>query len=213
MPTLFWNAGEKRGYTRPRYSRLPQDRSGPGKSLGLRHHYNFPSEHATFLCCHGFLWSTTSCCGIESGNARAPSWDEFHDIERRLELVVIAATQMTDKQLGRKTTGLLGSDLFSEEVSTLGSGGKVSMNLGRGGATFGTYVVPCRTIGLIGHDSIEGKWEAPKITPRGRQMYSIRSHALCKQPSCELDTRGRFHRRGNDYSECCSILSRDSRSG
>jgi hypothetical protein len=181
MPTLFWNAGEKevtKGLDILGFRKVDQDLEKRWVS-GI----TTISQRARYLSLLPWLlMEYYKLCGVDKGKARAPDWDEFHDIERRLELVVIAATQFTDKQLGRKTGGLLGSDLFDTQMNTLAGGGAVELKIKRGGATFGTYVVPCRTIGLIGHDTIEGKWEAPKITSRGRRMHALRCHALGGSP-------------------------------
>ncbi len=189
MPTLFWNAGEKeviRGLDILGFRKIDQDLEKAWVS-GI----TTISQRARYL---SFLpWLLVEyykLCGLESGKAHAPDWDEFHDIERRLELVVIAATQMTDLQLGRRTGGLLGSDLFAAEMSTLDEGGAVQLSLERGGATFGTYVVPCQTIGLIAYESIEGTWEAPRITPRGRRMHALRWHALGGSPVVQRILQG-----------------------
>ncbi len=189
MPTLFWNAGEKeviRGLDILGFRRVDQDLEKVWVS-GI----TTISQRARYLSMLPWLlMEYYRLCGIDTGEARPPDWDEFHDMERRLELVVLAATQMTDRQLRRKTGGLLGSDLFDDQMSTLASGGVVPLKLGRGGATFGTYVVPCRTIGLIGHESIEGKWEAPKITPRGRRMHEIRRQNLGSSPLAQRILEG-----------------------
>ena len=67
-----------------------------------------------------------------------------------------------------------GSDLYVKEAAELEAGETIALDIDSGGATFGTYVVPCRTIGLIGHDSIDAEWDAPKITPRGQRMHDTR---------------------------------------
>ncbi|QNN25094.1 hypothetical protein HED60_23395 [Planctomycetales bacterium ZRK34] len=181
MPTVFWNAGEKeviRGLDILGLRKMDQDLE-KGWVSGI----TTISQRARYLSLLPWvLMEYYTLCGIDSGKAHAPDWEEFHDIERRLELVVLAATQMTDRQLGRRTGGLLGSDLFGGEMDLLANGSVVSLKLDRGGATYGTYVVPCRTIGLVGHDAIEGKWEAPKITPRGRRMHAIRCQNLGESP-------------------------------
>jgi hypothetical protein len=177
MPTLFWNAGEKeviKGLDILGFRKVDQDLE-KGWVSGI----TTISQRARYLSILPWLlMEYYRLCGLESGTARTPVWEEFHAIQRRLELVVIAATRITDKRLGRKTGGLLGSELFDEEMTALDGGAAVDLKLDRGGATFGTYVVPCRTVGLIGHESVDGEWEAPKITPRGRRMHELRSRAL-----------------------------------
>lgn len=177
MPTIFWNAGEKeviKGLDILGFRKIDQGLEKQWVS-GI----TTISQRARYISLLPWILSEYyKLCGISTGKARAPSWEAFHDIERRLELVVIAATQWTDRQLGRKTAGLLGSDLFDEQVGALAAGSAVEMKFERGGAMFGTYVAPCRTIGLLGHDTIEGQWEAPKITPRGNRMQAMRRSAL-----------------------------------
>jgi len=177
MPSHFWNSGEKEvinGLDILGYRKVDQDTEKAWVS-GI----TTISQRARYMSLLPWLlMEYYRACGIDSGSARQPDWNEFHDIERRLELVVLTSTRITDETLGRKTGGLLGSDLYAEEATLLGSGSAVSLDLRRGGATFGTYVVPCRTIGMIAHDSIEGEWEAPKLTPRGRRMHAARSELL-----------------------------------
>lgn len=177
MPTLFWNAGEKevtKGLDILGFRRVDQDLEKAWVS-GI----TTISERARYMAMLPWLLvEYYKLCGLESGTARSPVWEEFRAISRRLELVVMAATRVTDKRLGRKTTGLLGGDIFETELTVLAAGGAVELQLDRGGATFGTYVVPCRTVGLISHESIDAEWQAPKITPRGRRMHEFRTRAL-----------------------------------
>lgn len=177
MPTLFWNAGEKevtKGLDILGFRKVDQNIEKAWVS-GI----TTISQRARYLSILPWLLvEYYRRCGNESGSARPPDWDEFRDIQRRLEFVILAATRLTDRKLGRKTGGLLGSDVYVEEVQALESGADVPLEMDRGGATFGTYVVPCRTIGLLGHASVDAEWEAPKITPRGNRMHEVRSAAL-----------------------------------
>jgi hypothetical protein len=177
MPTLFWNSGEKeiiKGLDILGYRKVDQDTEKLWVS-GI----TTISQRARYLSLLPWLlMEYYRRCGIDSGTARQPDWDEYHEIERRLELVVLAATRITDEALGRKTGGLLGSELYIDDAKTLKAGDTVTLDLVRGGATFGTYVVPCRTIGLLAHDSVEGEWEAPKLTPRGIRMHDTRTEML-----------------------------------
>jgi hypothetical protein len=177
MPTLFWNAGEKeviKGLDILGFRKIDQDVEKAWVS-GV----TTISQRARYLSLLPWLlMEYYRLCGIDTGEARPPIWDEFRNVQRRLELVVLAATRITDDSLGRKTGGLLGSDLYVEEANALKAGATVELDLDSGGATFGTYVVPCRTVGLIGHDSIDAEWEAPKITPRGKRMYDTRRGLL-----------------------------------
>ena len=184
MPSLFWNSGEKeviKGLDILGYRKVDQDLEKRWVS-GI----TTISQRARYLSLLPWLLlEFYRHCGVSSSKARPPNWDEFHAAERRLELIVLAATQVTDAQLNRKTGGLLGSDLHTEEATLLSTGHVVPLTLDRGGAIFGTYVVPCRTIGLIAHDSIEGEWQAPKLTPRGQRMHKVRSDLIGSPPIVE----------------------------
>ncbi len=177
MPTLFWNAGETeviKGLDILGFRKVDQDVEKAWVS-GV----TTISQRARYLSLLPWLlMEYYRRCGIDTGKARPPIWDEFRDVQRRLELVVLAATRITDHALDRKTGGLLGSDLYVKEAKELEAGASVELSLDSGGATFGTYVVPCRTVGLIAHDSIEAEWEAPKITPRGQRMHDVRRGLL-----------------------------------
>jgi hypothetical protein len=181
MPITFWNAGESqviKGLDILGFRKVDQDLEREWVS-GI----TTISQRARYLSLLPWLLiEYYKSCGIESAATHSPDWDEFHVIERRLELIVLAATRLTDKELGRKTGGLLSSDLFADESSKLTAGGVIDLSLDRGGATFGTYVVPCRSIGLVGHELIDGEWQAPKITPRGRRMHAIRCDAIGDNP-------------------------------
>jgi len=181
MGSLFWNSGEKeviKGLDILGFRKVDQDLEKRWVS-GI----TTISQRARYLSLLPWLlYSYYLRCGIESQEARPPDWDVFHSAERRLELVVLAATRYTDLELDRKTGGLLGSDLYMEEANQLSNGESISLSLDYGGAIFGTYVVPCRTIGLLSHDSIDGDWQAPKITPRGQRMYEIRTALLADHP-------------------------------
>ncbi len=189
MPTLFWNAGEKeviKGLDILGFRKVDQDIEKAWVS-GI----TTISRRARYLSMLPWLLvEYYRLCGLESGTVRPPEWDKFRAIQRRLEFVVLAATRLTDRTLGRKTGGLLGSDLYVDEVQALERGAQVPLDMDRGGATFGTYVVPCRTIGLLGHDSLDAGWEAPKITPRGRRMHAVRASSLTGSELVSLILQG-----------------------
>lgn len=177
MPTLFWNAGEKeviKGLDILGFRKVDQDIEKEWVS-GI----TTISQRARYMTLLPWaLYEYYRICGIDSGNARPPQEKEFRAIARRLEFVVLASTQITDDRLGRKTAGLLGPDLYETEAEQALSGVAITPEFARGGAILGTYVVPCRTIGMLHRrDSVDGPWPAPKITPRGMRMIEIRQAA------------------------------------
>ncbi len=96
----------------------------------------------------------------------------------RLEFVVLACTR-AGAENGEEgpTTYLLGADKFRNELSQLVESGKVKAPSKGGGATYGTYIMPCRSFGLL--DTVAAMDEEPiRITPRGRKLYEARRETL-----------------------------------
>ena len=108
MPTLFWNSGEKevtKGLDILGFRAVDQ-----GVEKAWVSGITTISQRARYLSL--LPWALQAYyrqCGLGAGTARPPQWDAFADIQRRLELIVLAATQHTDAAMGRTTTGLLGS--------------------------------------------------------------------------------------------------------
>ena len=97
MPTLFWNAGEKeviRGLDILGFRKIDQDMERKWVS-GI----TTISQRARYLSLLPWLlMEYYKLCGFDTSNTRPPDEAEFRQMQRRLELVIIAATQMTDKQ-------------------------------------------------------------------------------------------------------------------
>ena len=102
-----------------------------------------------------------------------PDYDELIALHRRLELVILACTRYADRLAATNTAGLIGPDLYGTEISSLEAGHAVHLDLHRGGASYGTYVAPCRSFGLLAHENLPGSW-APKLTPRTRGVRDLR---------------------------------------
>jgi len=102
-----------------------------------------------------------------------PDYDELIDLHRRLELVMLACTRHTDREFGNHTGGLIGPDIYVDEIAALESGATVSLELTRGGSSYGTYVAPCRAFGLLAYEHLPGSW-APKLTPRTSALQVCR---------------------------------------
>lgn len=113
--------------------------------------------------------------------------DALVAILRRLECVVLAASLRDQGSFDRGGTfGVLGSDLHAAAISELESTGSVSIPADRGGASLGTYVMPCRSFGLLetGADDVP-----VKIPPRGQSLQSARAKLLgaSRVTSCILE--------------------------
>ena len=143
-----------------------------------------------------------------SGQLRHGSGTAQHDEQglasmlRRLEFVVLAAS-LHDAKPGERgdTFGVLGSDLFAASIAELEATGAVVVPADRGGASLGTYVMPCRSFGLLD----TGVGDLPvQIPPRGQAPQKARSSALgeSRLAACilqggsisiaDLDGEGRF---------------------
>lgn len=177
MPTHFWNAGEKHlsgGLDILGYRRVDQDFEKPWVS-GI----TTISQRARYLTVLPWiLREYYGVCTREPSSPVAADWKEFQAIERRLEFIMLAATKATDAALGRVTGGILGSEVYAEELRTLQERGSIAIAHGTNTALFGTYVAPARSFGLLAADGMAGPWEAPKISPRGERLHAIRSATL-----------------------------------
>lgn len=102
--------------------------------------------------------------------------DELTAVLRRLEFVVLAASRRDAKPGERGGTfGVLGSDLYAASIGELESTGAVVVPTDHGGASLGTYLMPCRSFGLLetGGDDLP-----VRIPPRGQALQSARASAL-----------------------------------
>ena len=115
---------------------------------------------------------------LRRGDGRAVhDEDELVAVLRRLEFVVLAASLRDKGSLPRGGTfGVLGSELHASAISELESTGAITVPDDRGGASLGTYVMPCRAFGLL--DFSANGSEQVKIPLRGQQLRSARAKAL-----------------------------------
>src|SRR6266568_4274280 len=92
---------------------------------------------------------------------------------RRLEKVVFFAT-VVGRSHGESgdARGVLGSEIWAEELLELESGGAVALDSARGGASLGTYTQPCVQLQLLAEGTPLG------VPPRGREIAEIRRGAL-----------------------------------
>ena len=102
--------------------------------------------------------------------------DRFRQMLRRLEFVVLAATSFrtTEDRIGT-TKGVLGSDLFEDDLNQLDTEGAVRLPDDQGGASYGTYVMPCRWFGII--ETGDGALPV-RLLPRGKELHCARSKSL-----------------------------------
>ena len=122
------------------------------------------------------------------GGAARFDEDRFYQTLRRMEFVVLAATRArADKDKNGATYGVLGPDLFAEAIEELEDTGSVEVPDARGGASYGTYVMPCRSFGLLQ----AGEGDMPvRIPPRGQMLREVRRDALHDSTMVDLILHG-----------------------
>ena len=106
----------------------------------------------------------------------------------RMEFLVLAASAHGgDWGESGNTYGVLGSELFSSQLDELKSDGKVDLPTSKGGASFGTYVMPCRGFGILS----SGTNALPaRVTPRGKAFWEVRNQAPESETSRDLILNG-----------------------
>lgn len=95
----------------------------------------------------------------------------------RLEFVVLAAT-LEGPAWGEsgEAFGVLGQNLHADAIAALRETGSSRVPDDRGGASYGTYVMPCRSFGLL--DTSGGDGTPVRITPRGARLCAVRKTLL-----------------------------------
>ncbi len=102
--------------------------------------------------------------------------DRFYRMLRRLEFVVLAATRVrASEDRSGATYGVLGSDLFGDALIELDAKGAVDLPDDRGGASYGTYVMPCRSFGIV---ETGDRRQPVQIPERGQALHRARRDAL-----------------------------------
>lgn len=109
-----------------------------------------------------------------SGGKAEFDQQRFVNTLRRLEFVVLAASEWGRHHGESGTTyGILGSSLYSDDLKTLMEVGCGEVPASKGGGSYGTYIMPCRSFGILDTTSVGPEGPA-RITPRGRSICKIR---------------------------------------
>lgn len=106
-------------------------------------------------------------------------WSSLTIHLRRLEFMILAATQLDREVNGIDASGALGANLQQQRISALLAGDSVTFPDNKGGAILGTYLAPCRTIGLLRNGDTILPYQ---LTRRGKEMWQLRKDNLAGSP-------------------------------
>ena len=98
----------------------------------------------------------------------------FSETLSRFEFIIFLASHF-GKEWGETgdVLGVIGQTLFKDSLSEFEETGKVEMVSDIGGASYGTYIMPCRSFGIL--DTAADNEAVPvKITPIGKEIYEAR---------------------------------------
>ena len=106
-------------------------------------------------------------------------WESLRIYLRRIEFVTLAASKLDSEKNGADASGALGVNLHQDRLAKLINGESVAFPEDRGGAILGTYLGPCRAIGLL----LDGDETVPyRLSPRGKEIWEIRRARLRASP-------------------------------
>ena len=106
-------------------------------------------------------------------------WDSLMIYLRRIEFVTLAASRLDNELNGADASGALGTNLHQYLLTSLVNGESVALPDDKGGAILGTYLGPCRAIGLL----LYGDETIPyRLSPRGTEIWKVRRARLQASP-------------------------------
>jgi hypothetical protein len=115
----------------------------------------------------------------EGGGKASLDEQRLKEILIRMEFVVLAATKR-GKDWGESgnSLGVLGSDLYIEMLSLFEQEGWIETMSKKGGASLGTYIMPCRAFGLLDSSALPNTESLVVVPPRGKMIHKAFSEAL-----------------------------------
>lgn len=118
---------------------------------------------------------------IKHGGGKATiNNDRFSEVLARLKFTILAASAIeTDREESGNTYGVLGSELYANQLSEFKEKGKLELPSTKGSDVYGTYVMPCRGFGLL-TDMSGGSGLPVAISPRGQELRKL----IADKPGC-----------------------------
>lgn len=116
--------------------------------------------------------------GLEENGVGKYSDSAFRVFLRRVEFITLACTAIDDSD-GNQLNGVLGRDLFAEQIRTLRAEGSVEFPQNARTAMFLTYYGPCRAAGLL--KDAPGSVIPGQLTLRGRELMNLREATIPSQ--------------------------------
>ena len=128
---------------------------------------------------------------LNVGGGRA-KFDEslFEKMLSRFEFIVLFST-WAGKDWGESgdILGVIGQNLHADSLAEFKEKSKIKVASDKGGASYGTYIMPCRAFGIL--DTSGGAEAAlAKITPLGKSIYDIRQKAMESKQLTDLIMSG-----------------------
>ncbi len=113
------------------------------------------------------------------GGKAAFDAEQFQGVLARMEFAVIAASRFHSQEGESDANyGMIGPDVFKDELAEFLDNDKVSLDFGgRGGTSLNTYIMPCKGFGILNTD-LEESSVPVSITPRGTRIFEARKNRL-----------------------------------
>jgi hypothetical protein len=118
-------------------------------------------------------------------------WGEIYHVLSRLEFITLAATRFTPAGNDKYglTFGMIGPDTHHENLNKFEENKAIEIPDDTGGASLGTYIMPCRTFGLLDTKN-DPNGSIIVVTPRGKELAVARNEAIGESKITELILQG-----------------------
>jgi len=129
---------------------------------------------------------------LSEGGGKAQFDEEsFKKVLIRMEFVVLAASKFgaTQGESG-PIYGVLGSDLHADALTRFEHEEHIQIPSDQGGASYGTYIMPCRGFGLLDTSFSPDTKQLVVVSPRGQEIHAARNAVLRKDGLTAIILKG-----------------------